>query len=169
MAQVIHTGVVEQTIAIPAAADANDANAVIARTEQVRSAVKRRAKLDASTKRGFATLYNQCSEQVKTKLEATNGWEGTQNEQLLHKSILRIVSICVGSGNHKQEVYNLVQSMKSLMLYSQGEKDAVDVYVQSFKSYWDACSAFGASLGMHEGLINGMLLAADWVVDHDSI
>ena len=29
--------------------------------------------------------------------------------------------------------------------------------------------AFGASPGMHEGLVNGMLLTADWVVDHDNI
>ena len=51
--------------------------------------------------------------------------------------------------------------MKSLMLYSQGEKDTVDIYVQSFKSYWDTCLAFGASPGVHEGLVNSMLAAAD--------
>jgi hypothetical protein len=148
VAQVIRTGA-EQTIAMPAAADANDADAVIVRTEQVRAVAKRRAKLDASIKRGFATLYDQCSEQVKTKLEATNGWENTQNDQLLHELVAKIERICVGFDDHKKEVYNLVQSLKSLMLYSQGEKDTVDSYIQSFKSHCDTCSAFGASPGMH--------------------
>ena len=67
----------EQTIVMPAADNANDADAVIMRTEQVRASAKMRAKLDASIKRGFATLYGQYSEQVKTKLEATNRWGDT--------------------------------------------------------------------------------------------
>ena len=76
VAQVIRTGA-QQTTAMPAAADANDADAVLVKTEQVRTIVERCAKLNASIKRGFATLYNQYSEQVKTKLEATNGWGNT--------------------------------------------------------------------------------------------
>ena len=46
----------EQTIEIPAPADAADADAVIVKTEQVRVIAKRRSKLDASIKRGFATI-----------------------------------------------------------------------------------------------------------------
>ena len=102
-------------------------------------------------------------------MEATNGWEDTQNDQLLHELVAKIERICVGFDDHKQEVYNLVQSLKSLMLYSQGEKDTVDSYIQSFKSHWDTCSAFGASPGMHEGLVNNMLATADWVANHANI
>ena len=83
IAQVTHTGV-EKIIVLLAATDANDADAVIERIEQVSSVAKRRAKLNAPIKREFATLYDQCLEQGKTKLEATNGREGTQNNQLLH-------------------------------------------------------------------------------------
>ena len=92
---------------MPAAAEANNVDAVIVRPEQV---------IDVSIKRGFSMLYDQYSEQVKTRLEATNGWEGTQNYQLLHELIWKIERICVGFDDHKQEVNNLVQSMKSLML-----------------------------------------------------
>ena len=166
--QIIRTGM-EQTIEMPAPADAADADAVIVRTEQVRAIAKRRSKIDASIKRGFATLYDQCSEQVKTKLEATNGWAATQNNQELHELISKIERICVGFDDHKQEVYNLVQSMKSLMLFSQGEKETVDEYVQGFKSHWDTCSAFGGSPGEHEGLVNGILATAAWVADPDNI
>ena len=31
------------------------------------------------------------------------------------------------------------------------------------------CLAFGASPGMHEALVNGMLLTADWVADHGKV
>ena len=58
VAQVIRTGV-EQTIAMTAGADANNADAVVVRTEQVRAVAKRLAKLDASIRRGFTTLCNQ--------------------------------------------------------------------------------------------------------------
>ena len=167
IAQVIRTGTA-QTIEMPPAADVNDPDAVIVRTEQVRAIAKRRAKLDASTKRGFAILYDQCSEQVKMKLESSTGWENTQANQLLHELITKIERICVGFDDHKQEVYNLVQSMKSLMLYSQGEKETVDEYVLSFKSYWDTCTAFGASPGAHVGLVAGVIATADWVQDRDA-
>ena len=159
----------EQTIDMPAAAPANDPDAAIVRTEQVRAIAKRRAKLDASTKRGFAILYDQCSEQVKMKLESSTGWENTQTNQSLHELITKIERICVGFDDHKQEVYsNLVQSVKSLMLYSQGEKETVDEYILNFKSYWDTCTAFGASPGGHAGLVAGVIATADWVVDRDA-
>ena len=58
--------------------------------------------------------------------------------------------------------------MKSLMLYSQGENDIVDLYVQSFKCYWDTSLAFGVSPGVHEGLMNNMLATSDWVADYDN-
>ena len=114
-------------------------------------------------------MYDQCSEQVKTKLEATTGWETIQNNQELHELISKIERICVGFDDHKQEVYNLVQSIKSLMLYSQGENETVDAYAQGFKSHWDTCTAFGASPGEHAGLINGILATAAWVGDAANI
>ena len=55
------------------------------------------------------------------------------------------------------------------MLYSQGEKDTVDLYIQSFKSHWDMCLAFGVSPGIHKGLVNNMLTTADWMVDHANV
>lgn len=91
-----------QTIEKPVQADPNDADAVVIGTEQVRAIAKIRYKLGASIKRAFTTLYDQCSEQVKTKLEATAGWEATRNDQVLHELISKIKRICVGFDNHKQ-------------------------------------------------------------------
>jgi hypothetical protein len=59
-------------------------------------------------------------------------WEATQKEQLLHKLILKIERICVGFNDHKQEVFNLVQALKTLFLYTQGEKKMVEEYGGNF-------------------------------------
>ena len=76
MAQTIRTGE-QQVIALLAAIAEEDPDAVdneIIQTEEVRAIAKRRANLDGDVKRGFATLYNQCSQDVKDKLEASEGW-----------------------------------------------------------------------------------------------
>jgi hypothetical protein len=42
--------------------------------------------------------------------------------------INKVERICVGFNNHKQEVFNLVQALKTLFLYSQNDKETVEQY-----------------------------------------
>ncbi len=70
-------------------------------------------------------VYDQCSQEVQDNLKATKDWDVVQLEQLLHELIRRINKICVGFNDHKQSVFNLVQSLKTLFLYSQSEKEMV--------------------------------------------
>ena len=83
---------------------------------------KRRITLNQDLKKGFDTVYDQCSQEVRDKLESSDRWETVQTDQSLHKLILKIEQICVGFDDQKQEVYNLVQAMKTLLLYTQTEK-----------------------------------------------
>ncbi len=64
-------------------------------------------------------------------------WEITQKEQSLHEFIQKIEQICIGFDDHKQEVFNLVQSLKMLFLYSQRKKEMVKEFGCYFKSLWD--------------------------------
>ncbi len=89
---------------------------------------KRRQKLEKFLKKGYATVYDQCSQEVHNKLENTMDWDKTQKEQSLHKLIQKIERICVGFKDHKQEVFNFVQSLKTLFLSTQSEKDTVKEY-----------------------------------------
>ena len=82
-----------------------------------------------------------------------------QADQSLHELILKIKRICVGFDNHKQEVYNLVQAIKTLFLYNQTEKDSVEDYSCNLTSLWDTAENFGSSPGIHRGLVEGWLLA----------
>ena len=159
VAETIRTGTA-QSIGLPAAVDPNAPDAKdleTIRTEMVKTVAKRRQKLEESIRKGYATVYEQCSQQVKDKLEGTADWERTQNDQLLHDLINKIERICVGFDDHKQGVFNLVQSLKTLFLYTQTEKDTVETYGRNFRSLWETVEAFGGSPGRHEGLIEAAL------------
>ena len=87
---------------------------------------KRRITLNQDLKKGFATVYDQCSQEVRDKLESSDGWDTVQNDQSLHQLVLKIERICVGFYDHKKEVYNLVQATKTLFLYTQTDKESVE-------------------------------------------
>jgi hypothetical protein len=65
--------------------------------------------------------------------------------------------ICVGFNNHKQEVFNLVQALKMLFLYTQNKKHGVKEYGRNFHSLWDTVEAFSGSPGIHKGMVVVML------------
>ena len=159
VAETVQTGK-EQIIALPPAIGPNVADAddqKIIREEAVRAIAKRKAKLDNALKKGFTTVYDQCSLEVRDKLEASDEWDKVQREQSLHNLINKIERICVGFDDHKQEVFNLVQALKTLFLYTQTEKESVDKYAPNFKSLWDTVEAFGGSPGIQQGLVKGLL------------
>ena len=135
----------------------------------MRASAKQKAKLDSALKKGFATEWDQCSQEVCDKLEASNDWERTQREQSLHDLIGKIERICVGFDDHKQEIFNLVQALKTLFLYTQTDKETVKEYSQNFKSLWDTVKAFGGSPGLQQGLVKGLLRAPGRVNDQNNI
>ena len=87
-----------------------------------------------------------------------DNWDKTQRDQSLHELILqKIERICIGFNDRKQEVFYLVQALKTLFLFTQGEKDTVDEYGCNFRSLWDTVEAFGGFPGIHRGLVEGLL------------
>ncbi len=102
-------------------------------------------------------MYDQCSQEVQDKLESSDNWERMQKEQSLHELIQKIEWVCVGFDNNKQEVFNLVQALMMLFLYTQGKKDTVEEFRRNFQSLWEMVEAFGGSPGVHKGLVDGLL------------
>jgi hypothetical protein len=108
VAQTVWTGK-KQIIELPAAVDSNSSTAAdneLIRQELVKAMGKRRMKLSKSLLKGYATVYRQCSDKVKEKLEASSNWQHIQDKQSLHKLIQKIKRVCIGFDDHKQEVYN---------------------------------------------------------------
>jgi hypothetical protein len=129
-----------QVIALLLAMDLNAPDATdqkIIQEEVIRAIAKCKAILDSALKKGCATVWDQCSQDVRDKLEASDNWDWIQREQLLHNLITKIKQICVGFDNHKQEIFNLVSALKTLFLYSQNKIESVEEYFQDFRSLWD--------------------------------
>ncbi len=89
--------------------------------------------------------------------KASKDWETIQREQLPHDLILQVEKICVGFDDHKQDVYNLVQALKTLFLYMHSKKESIEEYGRNFRSLWDTVEAFGGSPGIHRGLTDTIL------------
>jgi hypothetical protein len=71
----------KQTIGLPTAMDENAPdkdNLNIIRNKEMKSMAKRQQKLGELLKKGFATVYEQCSREMKEKLENTKNWEAIQ-------------------------------------------------------------------------------------------
>jgi hypothetical protein len=163
VAQMLQTGKA-QTIKLPllvATTLAMVANNAIIRAELV-AVGKRCMKLSNFLMKSYTTVYGQCSQKVKDKLEAFNNWEWIQSKHLLHELIQKIEQICVGFNNHKQEVFNVVQSLKMLFLYTQNKKNSMEDYGRNFCSLWDTVEAFGGSPGVQKGMVNAMLVDPTW-------
>jgi len=75
----------------------------------------------------------------------------------------------VGFDDHKQEIFNLVQALKTLFLYTQSDKETVEEYSHNFKSLWDTVKAFEGYPGVQLGLIDRLLRAPGRVKNRDNI
>jgi hypothetical protein len=99
--------ITKQVIELPLAIKKNALDAEdqkIIRAKEVKTIAKRRLKLEDTLKIGYATIYDQCSQEVQDKLEATDNWDKSQQKQSLHKLIQRAKCICVGFDDHKPTI-----------------------------------------------------------------
>ena len=101
-------------------------------------------------------------------MEASNNWDHIQWEQSLHNLIAKSERICVGFDDHKQEIFNLVQALKTLFLHTQGERERGGV-LQKLQSLWDTVEAVGGLPEMQKGLISGLLKLPGRVWDPDNV
>jgi hypothetical protein len=161
-----------QTIALPLPVDMSTADVEdqkIIQEEAIRGIMKRKSKLDGALKKGYTTIWDQCSQEVRDKLEASNNWDRIQWEQSLHNLIAKIERIYISFDDHKQEIFNLVQALKTLFPHTQGGRESVKEYSRNFKSLWDTVEAFGGSPGRQKVLISGLLKLPGRVRDSDNV
>jgi hypothetical protein len=128
VAETIRSGE-KQSIPLLAPVDPNDPDKTdleAIRAEDVKTVAKRQQKLRELLMKGYATVYGQYSQEVRDKLKTLKDWETIQQEQSLHDLISQVEKICVGFDDHKQDVYNLVQALKTLFLYTQSEKESIE-------------------------------------------
>jgi hypothetical protein len=77
VAETVRTGK-QQLIPLPPPIDLNvedKADLEIIRTKEVKMIAKRQQKLQEPLKKGYTTVYRQCSQEVREKLKSTENWE----------------------------------------------------------------------------------------------
>ena len=127
-------------------------------------------KLDSTLKKGYATVWDQCSQEVPDKLEASKDWDHIERDQSFHNLIKKIKRIFVGFDNQKQEIFNLVQALRTLFLYyKQTEKESEDKFTRNFMSLWYKIDVFWGSPGVHNGLVNALLATPGRVGDRNNV
>ena len=84
-AQEIRTGNLSE-VPLPAAlaANASDDDKTI-RQEAVRGVGKMRQKVQGARKTAFSIVYDQCSQEIKDKLQFEQGWEVVERDQSTHQ------------------------------------------------------------------------------------
>ena len=123
------------------------------REAQIAAIGKRTIKLDGDLNKGFGIIYNQCSEAVKSRLEASANWDQIDCNQSLHDLTNAIQKICVGHEDTNQDMYNVVQACKNMFLFRQEDGTSTKDYLRNFKSYWDTCEAYKAKPAYHPQLV----------------
>ncbi len=82
VAKIVRTGKKQIIKLLPpineSAVDANDQK--IIRAKEVKTIAKRRLKLGDALKIGYVMVYDQCLQEVKDNLKATDDWDRTQRE-----------------------------------------------------------------------------------------
>ena len=132
-------------------AKAVDAN--VFRNAQIVAMGKRSFNLEEALNKGFAIVYDQCSEGVKSKLEASANWGQIEADQSLHDLINAIEKICVGHDDTNQDMYNAVQACKNIFLFRQEDGPSTEDYLRDYKSYWDTCEAYKAEPAHHPQIV----------------
>ena len=92
VAETVQTGK-QQLIPLSPPIDPNvedKADLEIIRAKDIKTITKRQQKLKETLKKGYTTVYRQCSQEVRDKLKLTENWEVTQKEQSLHDLISEV-------------------------------------------------------------------------------
>jgi hypothetical protein len=92
---------------------------------------------------------------VRDKLDASDDWECTQREQSLHELISKIECICVGFDDHKQEIFNLVQALKTIFQYTQTDKETVEEFTRNSRVFGTPSKHLGDRQDYRKGWSKG--------------
>jgi hypothetical protein len=63
----------------------------------------------------------------------------------------------MGFNDHKQEVFNLVQSLRTLFQCTQSKRETVEEYGRNFQSLWETAEAFEGLPGIHKGMMDSLM------------
>ena len=101
----------------------------------------------------YATIWDQCTATVKSKLEQLAAYEQVNRDKNPVGLSEEIRNIMCGREAHQHPTYTMVQMIKMLCLYVQNHDETNEDYKECFDSLWNALEQQGGCLTHQPGLI----------------
>ena len=101
----------------------------------------------------YATIWDQCSTTVKSKLEQLAAYGQINRDKDPVGLAEQIRNIMCGREDHQHPTYTMVQMIKMLCLYVQKSDESNEEYKECFDSLWNALEQQGGCLSHQPGLI----------------
>ena len=102
----------------------------------------------------YATIWDQCSITMKSKLEQLEVYHQINQDKDPVALAEEIRNIMCGREAHKHPTYTMVQMIKMLCLYVQKGDESNEDYKECFDALWNALEQQGGCLTHQPGLIN---------------
>lgn len=130
-----------------------DPDEVLLRASEMKYIPQRRLNLSKGLKQNYAIIWDQCSQQMRCKLEQLDDYNTIDAAKDPVQLLAEMKNIVCGRESHQQPVYSMCQLIKILVTERQNFNGSNEDYKERFEGLWEAVDKQGGSLWYQEGMI----------------
>jgi hypothetical protein len=119
--------------------------AVFAWKEDYKSMKSRMDKYKGNESNAWALIYDQCSPELKNKLEGTEGYDGTKNANDMAKLLTMIRGYCCQFDLLSNEYMAIVAAIKNLFYFFQKAEQSNADYLEDFMATLEMIKEYGGT------------------------
>ena len=133
-------------------------------SEQVKEYVKQTSRLQENIKRLWALVWGQCSDTIRTRLQALDAYEDMHSASDGLQLLIAIKDLMFNVQEQKYIPLSIHLAKRHLFWLSQG-RNTVDEYYDQFKNQTDVLEHIGAGIGDDEAIMKQVLRSQGSDVD----
>ena len=154
------------TIPMPTAPVADPMPVLLAAifSEQVKEYVKQTSRLQENIKRLWALVWGQCSDTIRTRLQALESYDDMHTASNGLQLLIAIKDLMSNVQEQKYVPLSIHLAKRQFFLLSQG-RNTVGEYYDQFKNQTDVLSHIGAAIGDDTAIMKQVLRSQDINVD----
>ena len=154
------------TIPIPTAPVADPMPVLLAAifSEQVKEYVKQTSRLQENIKRLWALVWGQCSDTIRTRLQALETYDDMHTASNGLQLLIAIKDLMFNIQEQKYVPLSIHLAKRQFFLLSQG-RNTIGEYYDQFKNQTDVLSHIGAAIGDDTAIMKQVLRSRDINVD----
>jgi len=115
---------------------------------------KRRSNLRDGLSKAYAILWEQCSPSVQGRIKGMDDYPTLEASRDPVDLIKKIHQVCCGADAHRQPIYAMVQTVKALATFFQGNRQSNEDYKEKFDAHWSVVEQLGGNLVNHTEFID---------------